>query len=91
MPAASIIEAVMSVRIRYFLSKRFWSTLYSSLFQQLEGTGVHRIVVGIALPNDPSVALHKKCGFEEIGVFDEYAFYKGAYRSSLWMQKKMDQ
>lgn len=65
------------------------SKLYGELFQRLEDKGVHRIVVGIALPNEGSVALHRKFHFEEIGVFDEYAFYKGAYRSSLWMQKKM--
>lgn len=51
---------------------------------------MHRVVVGIALPNEASVRLHRKFGFEDIGVFDEYAFYKGQYRSSLWMQKRMD-
>lgn len=73
-----------------FLLKGYGTQLYTELFKRLEGKGVHRVVVGIALPNEPSVALHKKCGFEEIGTFDEYAFYKGAYRSSLWMQKKME-
>jgi phosphinothricin acetyltransferase len=70
--------------------KGLGSQLYASLFQQLQNKGIHRIVVGIALPNDASVALHRKFGFEKVGIFDEYAFYKGAYRSSLWMQKKMD-
>lgn len=65
------------------------SKLYRELFQRLEGRGVHRVVVGIALPNAGSVAIHKKFGFEEIGVFDQYAFYKGEYRSSIWMQKRM--
>lgn len=63
-------------------------SLYSALFQHLTNIKVHRVVVGIALPNDGSIALHKKFGFEEIGTFDEYAYYKGQYRSSLWMQKK---
>lgn len=72
------------------MGKGLGSALYSHLFKELSGTSVHRIVVGIGLPNDASIALHKKFGFEEIGTFDEYAFYKGAYRSSLWMQKKMD-
>ncbi len=67
----------------------YGTALYEELFKQLEGQGIHRVVVGIALPNDPCVKLHKKFGFEDIGVFDEYAFYKGQYHSSLWMQKKM--
>ena len=66
------------------------SRLYKELFDQIQGKGVHRVVVGVAIPNEASVALHRKFGFEDIGVFDEYAFYKGEYRSSLWMQKKMN-
>ncbi|MEM7645432.1 MAG: N-acetyltransferase family protein [Pseudomonadota bacterium] len=69
--------------------KGIGSLLYQELFQRLQKTQTHRVLVGIALPNEASVAIHKKFGFEEIGIFDEYAFYKGQYRSSLWMQKKM--
>lgn len=71
------------------MGKGVGSNLYQALFERLKSQNVHRVVVGIALPNEGSVALHRKFGFEEIGIFDEYAFYKGAYRSSLWMQKKM--
>ncbi len=71
------------------IGKGLGSKLYSELFSRLEGTGVHRVVVGIAIPNDGSVGVHRKFGFEEIGIFDEYAFYKGEYRSSIWMQKKL--
>lgn len=65
------------------------SQLYASLLGALAVAEFHRVVVGIALPNDASIALHKKMGFEPIGVFDEYAKYKGQYYSSLWMQKKL--
>lgn len=73
----------------HWIGKGLGSMLYSELFSRLEDTDAHRIVVGIALPNDGSIAIHKKFGFEEIGVFDEYAFYKGEYRSSIWLQKKL--
>lgn len=65
------------------------SKLYDALFNSLKGANVHRVVVGIALPNEGSIRIHRKFGFEDIGVFDEYAYYKGEYRSSLWMQKKL--
>ncbi|MCB0410999.1 MAG: N-acetyltransferase [Bdellovibrionales bacterium] len=65
------------------------SRLYETLFNHLGNESIHRVVVGIALPNEGSVALHRKFGFEDIGIFDEYAFYKDKFRSSLWMQKKM--
>jgi len=63
--------------------------LYESLFDLLKGENIHRALVGIALPNQASVHLHKKCGFTEVGIFDEYAKVNGVYYSSLWMQKKM--
>lgn len=73
-----------------YMGKGIGSKLYEQIFEILEKKKIHRIVVGVALPNEGSVAIHKKFGFEEIGIFDEYAFYKGKYRSSIWLQKKMD-
>jgi len=72
-----------------WMGKGLGSKLYRALFESLKDKGVHRVVVGIALPNEGSVAIHKKLGFEVIGIFDEYAFYKGKFISSIWMQKKM--
>jgi phosphinothricin acetyltransferase len=51
---------------------------------------LHLAVAGIALPNDGSVALHKKFGFTDVGVFDEYALVNGRFHSSLWTQKRLD-
>ena len=65
------------------------TTLYQSLLDKLLREDVHLVVAGIALPNSASVALHKKVGFSEVGVFDEYAYYRGKYYSSIWMQKRL--
>lgn len=64
--------------------------LYKVLLGALKDAGFHRAVVGIALPNEESIALHFKMGFEKVGIFDEYAHYKGKFHSSLWMQKKLE-
>jgi phosphinothricin acetyltransferase len=39
---------------------------------------VHAIIAGIALPNDASVRLHEKFGFEKVAHFREvgFKFYK---------------
>ncbi|MBB5204037.1 phosphinothricin acetyltransferase [Inhella inkyongensis] len=63
------------------------SALYTRLFESIQGQGLHTAVVGIALPNAASVALHRRFGFEEVGVFREYAFKSGRALSSLWMQR----
>ncbi len=69
-------------------AKGIGTLLYQSLFGRISNSGIHRAVVGIALPNDESVSFHRKFDFNEIGVFDEYAFFRGTYISSLWMQKR---
>ena len=66
------------------------SALYARLFDDLAGLGLHRAVVGIALPNEPSVRLHARFGFRTVGVFDEYAHKNGRAISSQWMQRAMD-
>lgn len=63
------------------------TALYRTLFESIVDEPVHVVVAGIALPNDASVALHRKFGFTEVGIFNEYAIKNGQYLSSLWMQR----
>jgi phosphinothricin acetyltransferase len=65
------------------------SALYGRLFDALAGQGLHRAVVGIALPNEASVRLHARFGFRLVGVFDEYAHKHGRAISSQWMLRAM--
>jgi phosphinothricin acetyltransferase len=65
------------------------SALYRTLIDTLRSQPVHMALAGIALPNDASVALHRKFGFTEVGTFDEYATKNGAYISSVWMQLRL--
>jgi phosphinothricin acetyltransferase len=70
-------------------TKGVGSLLYNALFSKLKSEKLHLAVVGIALPNEASIALHKKFEFEEVGIFKEYAIKHGKYISSIWMQKKL--
>lgn len=63
------------------------SRLYRALFDCLADEPVHVVLAGIVMPNDASVALHRKFGFTEVGTFREYAVKNGQYLSSLWMQR----
>jgi phosphinothricin acetyltransferase len=63
------------------------SLLYQTLFDCLADEPVHVALAGIAIPNDASVALHRRFGFTEVGTFREYAVKNGQYISSLWMQR----
>jgi phosphinothricin acetyltransferase len=64
------------------------SSLYRALFDILAGEPVHVVLAGIALPNDASIALHRRFGFTEVGTFREYAKKNGRYLSSTWMQRR---
>lgn len=65
--------------------------LYTELFARLADERVHVALAGIALPNPASIALHRKFGFTEVGVFHEYAKKNGTYLSSMWLQRQITQ
>ncbi|MDC5850381.1 GNAT family N-acetyltransferase [Vibrio europaeus] len=65
------------------------SKLYSKLLSSISDFGVHRVLSGIALPNEASIDLHKRFGFREVGVFNEYAKKNGEYISSVWLEKAL--
>jgi phosphinothricin acetyltransferase len=63
------------------------TALYRALFECLARERVHVALAGIVLPNEASIALHRKLGFTEVGVFHEYAVKNGQYLSSVWMER----
>ena len=64
------------------------TALYRALLRELAAEPVHVALAGIVLPNEASVALHRKLGFREVGVFHEYAVKNGQYLSSVWMERQ---
>jgi phosphinothricin acetyltransferase len=63
--------------------------LYERLFAALDGADVHRAIAGITLPNEASVALHRRFGFEPVGVMREVGRKHGRYWDVLWMEKAL--
>jgi phosphinothricin acetyltransferase len=47
------------------------TALMSELISRLRQQGAHLAVAAITLPNEPSVALHERLGFEPVGVFHD--------------------
>ena len=50
------------------------SLLYQELMNQLKVKNIHAAIGGIALPNDASIALHEKLGFEKVAQFREVGY-----------------
>lgn len=53
--------------------------LYDKLFPEIFNGDYHAIIAGISLPNDASVRLHEKYGFEKVAHFREVGFKFGRW------------
>jgi len=63
--------------------------LYSALFAAIEDQNVHRIIAGITLPNDASVALHSAFGFKPVGIMTECGYKFGRFHDVVWYEKAL--
>ncbi|MFN6537959.1 MAG: arsinothricin resistance N-acetyltransferase ArsN1 family B [Nostoc sp. EkiNYC01] len=60
--------------------------LYTALFKLLQLQGFYNVVAAIALPNQPSVAVHEAVGFVSVGVFYRVGFKFGKWRDVGYWQ-----
>lgn len=51
--------------------KGYARPLYEALIGSLREAGLHAVIGGIALPNEASVRIHEKLGFERVAQFRE--------------------
>ena len=61
--------------------------LYTQLFESLANKGFCNAYAGIRVPNDGSVALHMRVGFEPIGVFKSAGRKFGEWQDIAWFHK----
>jgi len=63
----------------------FGRAVYAQLLESVKSRGFREVIGVIALPNPQSIALHKKMGFEEVGVLKNVGYKFGRYIDvSLW-------
>jgi phosphinothricin acetyltransferase len=53
--------------------------LYEKLFAEILQMDFHAIIAGISLPNDASIKLHEKFGFEKVAHFREVGYKFGRW------------
>jgi phosphinothricin acetyltransferase len=63
------------------------TALYRALFDAVRDEDIHRFVAGVTLPNDGSVALHARFGFQRIGVLTEVGRKFGRYWDVAWLER----
>ncbi len=65
------------------------SHLYVALLGVLTKQGYRRAVAGITLPNDPSLAFHRRHGFRPLGTGERVGWKHGRWRDVAWMQRDL--
>lgn len=65
------------------------TTLYTKLFDVMKKLGYYNIYAFITYPHDSSIALHKKFGFAEIGLFKQTGFKMGKWWDVIVMVKQL--
>jgi len=69
-------------RVATGIGTRLYQALLDALAQE---EGVYQLVASITLPNAPSLALHSKLGFREVGTFPDIGFRRGRRWSLCWL------
>ena len=63
--------------------------LYDALLAELDELGMHLVLAAVALPNPGSIALHRACGFEEVGTMREVGHKHDRWIDVTWLQRKL--
>ncbi len=64
--------------------------LYSALFEALKGEPVHMAIAGVTLPNEASQAIHRRFGFELIGISHAVGYKLGQYWDVAWYERALE-
>ncbi|MEJ7597031.1 MAG: N-acetyltransferase family protein [Kofleriaceae bacterium] len=64
------------------------TALYGQLLSELARRDFRSAIAGVTLPNDASLALHRRSGFISVGVVREAGYKLGAWHDIELMQKR---
>lgn len=70
-------------------SKKISSQLYDTLEKELVSQGYVNLLACISLPNDISIAFHKKRGFNQVAHFPKIGFKFEQWHDIVWLQKRL--
>jgi phosphinothricin acetyltransferase len=80
----------VAVYVRHGAHRRgLGRALYSELLAELARRGFRSAIAGIALPNEPSIALHRALGFESIGTVRDAGWKHGRWCDVEFWQKRL--
>lgn len=66
--------------------KHVGTAIYQTLLPLLKELGYHQAYACITLPNQSSIAFHKKFDFQEIGIFHRCGYKQDTWLDTQWME-----
>jgi L-amino acid N-acyltransferase YncA len=63
--------------------------LYGALFERLLARGFRTALAVIALPNEPSIGLHRALDFEPVGTYRRIGWKHGRWHDVAWYQRAL--
>ncbi len=69
-----------------YLGRGIGTDLLASLLERLRARGFRRAIAIIALPNEASVELHRKLGYQPAGTLTEVGFKLGRYWDTMLLE-----
>ena len=66
------------------------SKLYDALEEMLEKMGYIHFLACISLPNEASLALHRKRGYQQVAHFPKIGYKFNRWYDIVWLQKSLD-
>src|SRR6188474_1692578 len=78
-----------------YISEKYWglgvaNVLYTALFDILKLQGYVNAYAVITLPNERSIAFHKKFGFEYLTTYQKIGYKLGQWHDVGWMQYEIN-
>ena len=70
--------------------KRVGTRLYDALEERLEQMGYIHFLACISLPNEASLALHRKRGYQQVAHFPKIGYKFECWHDIVWLQKSLD-
>lgn len=64
--------------------------LYKALFAILKIQGYRNVYAGITLPNEASIRLHEKCGFEYFARYENIGYKLGEWKDVGWWKLRLN-
>ena len=70
--------------------KGFGTALLRALVEESESAGIWTLQAGVFPENTASIALHKACGFREVGRMERLGQMKGVWRDVALLERRSD-